>query len=800
MVDLRIISFRFGKIKMASCSLEFFCAGCNKTTQGLSWSKRRNVIAYASSHSAVLYKPSVHNEAYKIEAILNKHRDRVNCTQWIEKENSELVTGSVDKTINIWHNSDDKWRCKQTLSGHTGAIESLATYTSKDTKETFIASASADSSIRIWKASSDTDFECIQTISFGNGFALSIALSELPNDQGVILAVGRDDTSIALYGLNGIGQFEQVISLHGHEDWVRCLAFQHNGKELMLASSSQDTFIRLWKITKKTKEDENADESVTLETQSFKAYSTDFMVVLDSVLIGHEGWVLGLSWNPKAGASCLVSASMDRTLILWEYDQENEIWMDKARFGEVGGNTLGYYGCAFSGCGNSLIAHGYQGSFQLWNRDEQDKWSSSITISGHFGQVEDFDWCADGDFAITASTDQTTRLFVPWQRDDVKSTWHEIGRPQIHGYDMKCISILNKYKYVSGAQEKVARVFTAPKSFYNSLTCITKLTKDESTLEELPVGATVPVLGLSNKAVFEGDIHSWKEQNKEESKQMKASAFANEDPAPFNPTLQAVPPVEDILLQHTLWPELQKLYGHGFELFCLTSDAQGSTVATACKASTAEHANILIWDTSTWLQTDSLTNAHTLTVTQMAFSKSGKYLLSVSRDRTWALHRRSGDGNHKFSLVQKTDKKTSVHTRIIWACDWAFDDQYFVTVSRDKKALVWGNDAQTQTWCAQGSPLDQSEAITAVSVYGKMTSSGRYLIALGTESGKVSIYEWLNEWHHVTSVPQTLTPCLTIKRLRWRPLNEYEQHQRRSAYQLGVASSDHSFRILNFYL
>ena len=69
---------------------------------------------------------------------------------------------------------------------------------------------------------------------------------------------------------------------------------------------------------------------------------------------------------------------------------------------------------------------------------------------------------------------------------------------------MKCISILNKYKYVAGAQEKVARVFAAPKSFYNSFTCIANLSQDEITLDELPVGATVPVLGLSNKAVFEG--------------------------------------------------------------------------------------------------------------------------------------------------------------------------------------------------------------------------------------------------------------------------------------------------------
>ena len=56
-------------------------------------------------------------------------------------------------------------------------------------------------------------------------------------------------------------------------------------------------------------------------------------------------------------------------------------------------------------------------------------------------------------------------------------------------------------------------------------------------INSLPLGATVPVLGLSNKAVYESDIKSWDEQNIQTSKPMKASAFANEDPVPFNPAL-----------------------------------------------------------------------------------------------------------------------------------------------------------------------------------------------------------------------------------------------------------------------
>jgi elongator complex protein 2 len=61
-------------------------------------------------------------------------------------------------------------------------------------------------------------------------------------------------------------------------------------------------------------------------------------------------------------------------------------------------------------------------------------------------------WSADG------SLDQTTRMYGEWIRDG-KRSWHEVARPQIHGYDLNAISNLNDWKFVSGADEKVLRVF-----------------------------------------------------------------------------------------------------------------------------------------------------------------------------------------------------------------------------------------------------------------------------------------------------------------------------------------------------
>ena len=34
--------------------------------------------------------------------------------------------------------------------------------------------------------------------------------------------------------------------------------------------------------------------------------------------------------------------------------------------GEVGGNSLGLYGCAFSPDGTGVISHGFQGAFHYW--------------------------------------------------------------------------------------------------------------------------------------------------------------------------------------------------------------------------------------------------------------------------------------------------------------------------------------------------------------------------------------------------------------------------------------------------
>jgi len=113
-------------------------------------------------------------------------------------------------------------------------------------------------------------------------------------------------------------------------------------------------------------------------------------------------------------------------------------------------------------------------------------------------------------------------------------------------------------------------------------------------------------------------------------------------------------PFEGELASATLWPEIEKIFGHGYEVsieqlvFCAMTmfSSQSMTLAvspskrflaTACKATTAEHAVVRVYNTESYQLVGQPLEGHSLTVTRIAFSPDDKFVLSVSRDRSWRL-------------------------------------------------------------------------------------------------------------------------------------------------------------------
>jgi elongator complex protein 2 len=117
---------------------------------------------------------------------------------------------------------------------------------------------------------------------------------------------------------------------------------------------------------------------------------------------------------------------------------------------------------------------------------------------------------------IGSSIDQSTRIHGEVRSGDDVS-WHELSRPQVHGYDLLDATFLDSLRFVSIADEKVARVFEAPREFIETVKNlhVAELSTDlvsrligagkqliiDCHQAERPRAATVPPLGLSNKAV-----------------------------------------------------------------------------------------------------------------------------------------------------------------------------------------------------------------------------------------------------------------------------------------------------------
>jgi elongator complex protein 2 len=207
--------------------------------------------------------------------------------------------------------------------------------------------------------------------------------------------------------------------------------------------------------------------------------------------------------------------------------------------------------------------------------------------------VVDACWAADGACLLTASIDQTTRIST--RRQD--GHWCEIARPQVHGHDFSTLTAIPccheqqqgqqpRYLYACGSEEKVVRVFEAPAAFLDTLAMARgRPVSGGGTAggAGTALGALLPALGLSNKAVYREDAADEAQATQGDRSGAAAAAASGTgygggsyaegpDMAPSAaPSAVQGPPLEEHLAQNTLWPEVHKLYGHGSDLYCMAA-------------------------------------------------------------------------------------------------------------------------------------------------------------------------------------------------------------------------------------
>lgn len=310
-----------------------------------------------------------------------------------------LASGSADKAIKIWlwspsssPSSSPSWSCAATLQGnhHSAAISSITLHHNTYRNDILLISTSGDGSVCIWQNNNNNI-----TLPFASWHlrqklqlprpetALCAAISSPPpstntntsetnndsnnTDSWLILALGCIDGTVSLWvaapqsdlGEEGEGgEFKKACKLQGHQDWIRGLDFIHipsdttttnnnnnksdsttsQGPRLLLASASQDKYVRIWSIRRGEPTVpsspvaavlDGSNSSIVAQLSKYAPrpiFNADGMcsAVLEALLVGHEDWVHSVQWKPQGGGGtkkpCLISSSMDRTMMLWEPD------------------------------------------------------------------------------------------------------------------------------------------------------------------------------------------------------------------------------------------------------------------------------------------------------------------------------------------------------------------------------------------------------------------------------------------------------------------------------------------------
>ncbi|KAJ0114937.1 WD repeat domain-containing protein [Diaporthe amygdali] len=835
--------------------MTYYSIGANRQTAASDWADcYGGVVAFGADVNLALWRPSDQKVWHPRTPA---HKGLVKAVKFLparpKDQSAHIVSGGDDKCIKLWSLDLASGEVDgiQTVEDHTAAINCIATlkagWTGGDEAGTIFVTGAADATVKIWTFEG-SGIRVLQTIQLSPKYLpLALAVSPLGNDGKtyMIASAGTKDTIQIFTGTfsHNHSEFRLQATLSGHEGWIRSLDFtpetpDNPGSDLLLASASQDKYVRLWRVHQgqdlpaqaATASDPTVGAYLPGRSPSNKAYrfktdEADYSVTFEALLFNHDDWIYSARWSrSEQGVLRLLSASADNSLVIWECDPSSGIWVPDVRLGEISrekgattatGSIGGFWTGLWSPSGSAILTIGRTGSWRRWDWNaETCTWDQGVAVSGHTKAVTGLAWARSGDYLLSTSSDQTTRLHARWTGD---GRWYEMARPQIHGYDLNCVDVLGESLFVSGADEKLMRVFKKPRAVAKMLRAVagiggTTQGGAEEDDDDMPEAANMPVLGLSNKATVDADGATEEEA---------AAANPEKDRGAIDPASIvrrsaldiAHPPLEESLSRHTLWPEVEKLYGHGYEISCLAASHDGRLVASACRASSLNHAVIRIFETERWTELRPPLAVHTSTIFRLRFSSDDRFLLSVGKDRRWTVFKRDDGESQKdsdmcYKQFQTDDKG---HKRMVLDAAWGpvMPDlpgrRIFATASRDKSFIVWAAEMSDTEATEAGEGADKFHKLQSVSLEDPITAidflprpyKGKYaVLAVGTEKGHVRTYLWdVAEGSGVPFPPKPSSEHMTllelakpIRQLAWRPGHEEEA-------ELAVAGEDGSVRI-----
>jgi WD40 repeat protein len=155
------------------------------------------------------------------------------------QDDSKLVTGSSDHTINVWglNKGSDTYIFKQKLVGHTDQIVEVSVQ-----KLRIVSAGGLDNTTKVWLLDTVLDqFNESQSINVGN----PVQAVELSNDESIIIS-GQNNGTILLWSYNDTNKtyntFQSLANAHPNGVYVVTMSRDLN----RIASTGADNSTALW--------------------------------------------------------------------------------------------------------------------------------------------------------------------------------------------------------------------------------------------------------------------------------------------------------------------------------------------------------------------------------------------------------------------------------------------------------------------------------------------------------------------------------------------------------------------------
>lgn len=203
--------------------------------------------------------------------------------EWVKRiavsyDGSLMATCSVDKTLKVWDikNDFDEVGCYR---GHDHVVEDIV-FSNPNTDDILLGKDPNDDD-------SNEDSDDDSDDENGGGIMNGSGGSKKQKPPRFIASASRDKLII----IWNIKSGDRLMSLQGHENWVRSLVFHPCGR--FLISCADDKSIRMWDLNKKR--------------------------IFQKIDNCHNGFISSVDWHPTA--SLLASVSTSKDVKIWCHDK-----------------------------------------------------------------------------------------------------------------------------------------------------------------------------------------------------------------------------------------------------------------------------------------------------------------------------------------------------------------------------------------------------------------------------------------------------------------------------------------------